>query len=282
MRAIYRVLVSAALLLAAPVLMAQVKESEINKQLSSLRSLSVTQRPVATLKLAQQIATLPAGQPKVRLAYNLANLATEGDQGQETLQGVTDTLAKSLAESPVPAKGDHTPEPYVELAKLVRYENVTATLNDPLFAKASQVLIDDDADVQKADFMLKDLKGKKYTLSELRGKVVMVNFWATWCPPCRMEMPDLDVIYRHFEPQGLVVLSITDENAFKVSSFISPTGYHPPVLLDPDGKVHTQFHIDGIPKTFIFDRNGKLVAETIDQCTQRQFLKMLSLTDLHN
>jgi peroxiredoxin len=281
MRPIHRVLVSAALLLAAPVLLAQVKESEITKQLGTLRGLSATQRPVATLQLARQIATMPAGQTKVKLAYSLANLATEGDQGQVTLQGVADALAKSLAESPVPAKGDRTPDPYIELAKLVRYENVTATLNDPLYAKAAQVLADDDADVQKADFTLKDLKGKKYTLSELRGKVVMVNFWATWCPPCRVEMPDLDRIYTYFQPQGLVVLSITDEAPFKVGSFLAPTSYHPPVLLDPDGKVHKQFHIDGIPKTFIFDRSGKLVGETIDQCTQHQFLQMLSLTDLH-
>ncbi len=69
----------------------------------------------------------------------------------------------------------------------------------------------------------------------------MVNFWATWCGPCRLEMPDLDRLYSHFQPQGLVVLSISDEDSFKVASFISPTGYHPPVLLDPGGKVHKLF-----------------------------------------
>jgi peroxiredoxin len=263
------------------VLLAQGNESEITKQLRSLRSLSATERPAVTLKLARQIATLPAGPSKVRLAYNLANLATEGDQGRVTLQGVADALAKSLAESPVPAKGDRPPEPYIELAKLVRYENVTATLNDPLLAKATQVLVDDDADVQKADFTLTDLKGKKYTLSELRGKVVMVNFWATWCPPCRVEMPDLDAIYAHFAPEGLVVLSISDEESVKVASFIEHTGYRPAVLIDPESKVHKLFHIDGIPKTFVFDRSGKLVGETIDQCTRGQFLALLGKAGLH-
>jgi hypothetical protein len=78
-----------------------------------------------------------------------------------------------------------------------------------------------------------------------------------------------------------VVLSITDEDGFKASSAISPMGYHPPVLLDVGGAVHKQFHIEGIPRTFVFNREGKLVAEAIDQSTIRQFLTMLSKTDLH-
>jgi len=84
-----------------------------------------------------------------------------------------------------------------------------------------------------------------------------------------------------FAPEGLVVLSISDEESVKVASFIEHTGYRPAVLIDPESKVHKLFHIDGIPKTFVFDRSGKLVGETIDQCTGMQFLKMLSKTDLH-
>jgi len=109
----------------------------------------------------------------------------------------------------------------------------------------------------------------------------MVNFWATWCAPCRAEMPELDAIYTHFQAQGLVVLSITDEDPFKANSFVAPNKYHPPVLIDADNNVHKLFHVEGIPRTFVFNRDGKLVAEAIDQRTQRQFLKMLSETDLH-
>jgi len=108
-----------------------------------------------------------------------------------------------------------------------------------------------------------------------------VNFWATWCAPCRLEMGNLDALYTHFQSQGLVVLSITDEDSFKVGSFIGGSGYHPPVLIDDSGKVHKEFHIEGIPRTFVFDRDGKLVAEAIDQRTQRQFLAMLAKADLH-
>jgi peroxiredoxin len=282
MTIVRRSLLVVAVLLAAPLLHAQASESAITKQMKTLRSLNATQRPVATVKLAQDVASLPPGLPKVRLANELANLVTEGDQGQDALQAVATTLAKALAESPVPAKGDQPPEPYMELANLVRYKQVAATLDDPLFAKANQVLVSNEADVQKADFTLKDLHNKKVTFSQLRGKIVMVNFWATWCPPCRLEMPDLDRIYTHFEPQGLVVLSITDEDGFKVNTFINNNNnYHPPVLLDPDGAVHKAFHVEGIPRTFIFDRDGKLIGETIDQCTATQFLKLLSKTNLH-
>ena len=288
MNPIRRTLLAAAALLvgtsflAAPSLHAQATGSSITKQMAKLRSLSAQQRPPATVQLAADIAALPAGPKKVELANNLANLVTEGDQGAATLQAVADALSKALAESPVPAKKNSLPAPYMELAQLVRYENVSTSLRDPLLDKAQQALIDNDADVQKADFTLKDLNGKKYTLSELRGKIVMVNFWATWCPPCRAEMPDLDWLYTHFQSQGLIVLSITGEDSFTVGPFITNHPYHPPVLIDMDGKVAKQFHVDGIPKTFLFDRDGKLLGQTIDECTQRQFLDMLGKTNLHN
>jgi hypothetical protein len=166
MNPVHRTLLAAAtILLAAPLLHAQASEPAITKQLDKLRSLSAEQRPIATAKLALDIRALPAGPSKVKLANSLAGYSTEGEAGLDTLQAVADTLAKALAESPVPAKGGQPPAPYIELAELVRYEHVTATLDDPLYAKAAQTLADNDADVQKADFTLKDLKGKKVSLS---------------------------------------------------------------------------------------------------------------------
>jgi peroxiredoxin len=268
-------------LLATPALHAQATEASITTQLKGLRSVPTSERPAATTKIATDIRTLPPGPTKVKLADSLSHLATEGDPGQETLQAVAQTLSQALSDSPVTPKDDEPPMPYMDLAKLVRYEHVTVDLKDPLLNKADKILVVNDAEIEKADFTLQDLHGKKVTLSELHGKIVLVNFWATWCPPCRAEMPDLDAIYTHFKSQGLVVLSISDEDASKVTSFIATAAYHPAVLLDPDGKVAKQFHIDGIPKTFVFDRDGKLVAQSIDMRTQHQFLEMLSKAGLH-
>ena len=279
----YRALIaSATLLFAVPSLFAKPSESEILKQLKIYRSIPAAERPAIFLKLAAEISALRAGAKKVELADTLVNEVTEGDNGQLTLQAAGDTLTKSLVESPVPAKGDRPPDPYFSLAKIVRYMNVTTALNDPLFVKAGQILADEDADVQKADFTLKDMQGMEVTLSGLRGKVVLVNFWATWCPPCRMEMPDLDAAYTRLQSKGLVVLPITREDASKVGPFLAKNGYHLRVLLDPEGKVFKQFHVDGIPKTFVFNREGKLVGVAIDQTGERQFLAMLAKAGLDN
>jgi thiol-disulfide isomerase/thioredoxin len=239
-------------------------------------------RPAVTEKVAKDIRTLPAGPAKLKLADSLSNLATEGDPGQEALQAVADTLALALKETPPALTKQGLPaEPYMELAKLARYEGITTTLDDPQLTQATQILAANDADIAKADFTLKDLNGKKYTLSALRGKIVLVNFWATWCPPCRKEMQDLDLIYTHYQKEGLVVVSLTNETASTVVSFLHASGdYHPPVLLDDGGKVAKQFHIDGLPKTFVFDRDGKLVAEAIDMRTQRQLFDMLAKAGL--
>ena len=193
---------------------------------------------------------------------------------------MADALSKALAESPVPAKGDQPPTPYMDLARLARYENVTVSLDDPLYKKANDIFAANEADIAKADFTLKDLNNKKWTLSELRGKIVLVNFWATWCPPCRAEMPVLDAIYTHYQNEGLVILSITDEDSFTVDSFLRGKNYHPPVLVDPGDAVHKQFHITGIPQTFVFNRDGKLVGIAVDQSTERQFFALLAKADL--
>ena len=280
MTMIIRTALCSAMLLTPSFLGPQAKETLIEKDISKLRSLSDTKRPIETIRIAAEIQALPAGESKLKDADSLSHLVTEGDQGHDALQAVADALAKALAETPTPIKGDAPPMPYIDLAKLVRYEHVSVALDDPLYTKALQALAASEADIAKADFTLKDLHNKPVTLSELRGKVVWVNFWATWCPPCRAEMPAMDAFYAQYKSQGLVILSISDEDPAVVSKFLSQYGYQMPVLLDPGDSVHKQFHIQGIPQSFFFNREGKLVALSIDECTPRQFAVMLAQSGL--
>jgi peroxiredoxin len=257
------------------------QEKPIVEQLHGLRKLDDSTRAQTTKRLALQIRQLPSVPNKLRLAEGLANLSTEGDFGHDTLQEVTTTLAGACRDMPPAAGKNGEPNPvYVELASLVKYEHVTASSDSPQFSAAMEKLEADDAARQKADFTLADLQGKPWELRDLRGSVVLVNFWATWCPPCRKEMPDLQTLYDHFKDKGFVVLSISDEEVAKVTPFIAEKKISYPVLLDPGRKVNDEFIVEGIPKSFVYNREGKLVAQSIDMRTQRQFLEMLAQAGL--
>lgn len=257
------------------------QEKPVLEDIRSLRKLSEGNRAKTTRQLALKIRQLPAGLNKVRLATTLAGLSTEGDAGKDTLQEVATTLAEALRENPIPA-GPRGPEmPYSDLAKLVHYEHVQVNLDDPQYAAAMSKTEADDLRHQQVDFALTDLHGKAWALKDLRGQVVLVNMWATWCSPCRSEMPDLDSIYRRFKKDGLIVLAITDEEAGKARQFVDEYRLSFPILLDSDKSVHKQYTIEGLPRSFVYDREGKLVSQAIDMRTKKQFLEMLELAGLH-
>ena len=251
------------------------QEKPIAEQISKLRSLPDDVRGKTQRDLALKIRTVPASSNKLRLAMGLAGRATEGDFGRNNLQEVTTTLADAIRES-----SPKSEDPYVELASLVRYEHMNATLDSPPYSAAMAKLEANDRKRNDANFTLDDLNGKPWTLRGFKGKVVLLNFWATWCPPCRKEMPDLESLYKRFGPQGFVILGVSDEDAPVVQKFIAQQGITYPVLLDPGRKVNTLFQIEGIPKTFVYDREGKIVAQSIDMRTRGQFLEMLERAGL--
>jgi peroxiredoxin len=281
-----RSVIFAAILAATASLPAQEKivwsdrEKPIVDQMRGLRKLDDTVRARTTKELALRIRQLPMVPNKLRLAGALANLSTEGDFGHDTLQEVTTTLSQALREQPPTEKAGQLDESFVELASLVRYEHMQASSDNPQFHEAMSRLEADDAKRQSADFTLSDLEGRTWRLQDLKGKVVLVNFWATWCPPCRKEMPDLQALYDKYKDQGLVVLSISDEDAAKVSPFINERKISYPVLLDPGRKVNEEFVVEGIPKSFVYDREGKLAAQSIDMRTRSQFQQMLAAAGL--
>jgi peroxiredoxin len=107
------------------------------------------------------------------------------------------------------------------------------------------------------DFRLVDLEGKSQSLSQYRGKVVLVNFWATWCKPCTTEMPAMQTTYDKLRDKGFVVLAINElEDDAKVREHIKQYGHTFPVLMDRDNKVANQFGVFGLPVSVFIDEKG--------------------------
>ena len=111
------------------------------------------------------------------------------------------------------------------------------------------------------NFTLPLLSGGNAALSSYKGKVVILNFWATWCPPCRAEMPSMETLYKRLKSQGLEMLAVDiGEDQAVVQQFIKNNNYTFPVLLDKDAKVSTQYGVSAIPTTYILDREGKIIS----------------------
>jgi len=109
------------------------------------------------------------------------------------------------------------------------------------------------------DFTLDTLIGEQVPLSSLRGKIVVINFWTTWCPPCRAETPALETSYEAYKDSDVVVLGVnlTDQDSLKeVESFVQEFGLTYPILLDRDGAVGLLYQLNGLPTTFFINRQG--------------------------
>ena len=126
--------------------------------------------------------------------------------------------------------------------------------------------------VEAPDFTLVDQYGEEHTLSDYKGKVVFLNFWATWCPPCREEMPDIEALYKEYgeNSEDLVILSVAnpktkdnpnnnDKTIEEVTKFMEDNGYSYPALMDTTGDVLLQYYITAFPTTFMIDREGRVI-----------------------
>ncbi|MDR3337409.1 MAG: TlpA family protein disulfide reductase [Treponema sp.] len=126
------------------------------------------------------------------------------------------------------------------------------------FSQASLPLLREKLPV--VDFSLKLTDGREITLSKLKGKVVFLNFWATWCPPCRAEMPSMEALYRRFRNQGMEFLAVdVMENNKDVSGFLTANNLSFPAAIDTNGGVSNSYGVQSIPATFIIDRDGKII-----------------------
>ncbi len=116
-------------------------------------------------------------------------------------------------------------------------------------------------DTKAPDFRLENLKGEKLELKYFKGKVIFLNFWATWCGPCKEEMPSMEILYQQFKEKDFVFISISVdyEGRKSVKNFIEKQRYTFPVLLDPKCDVLDLYEVKRIPTTIIIDRNKKVI-----------------------
>jgi peroxiredoxin len=137
-----------------------------------------------------------------------------------------------------------------------RLDSAAAPLSQPATVAAGKLA---------ADFTLKDLKGDKISLASLRGKVVFLNIWATWCAPCREEMPSIESLYKDFKSKkDFVVLAVSqDTDDDTVRPFVEQNHLQFTVLLDPRNEVGERYDVNGIPETFIIGRDGRIVAHHV-------------------
>src|SRR5271168_582135 len=116
-----------------------------------------------------------------------------------------------------------------------------------------------DASGPAPAFTLTTLNGESATLSQYKGQVVMLNFWATWCGPCQQEMPLLDAMYKKYKPAGFTLIGVNvDKDAPPVKQLLERKPVSYPVLLDPANQVSKAYHVDEMPSSVIIDRKGQI------------------------
>lgn len=118
--------------------------------------------------------------------------------------------------------------------------------------------------IQAAEFDLRDLEGGRVRLKDHRGKLVFLNFWATWCPPCRAEMPSMESLYRRLGNRGFEILAVDlQESREQVQEYVQENAFNFPVLLDETGRVGAMYGVRNIPTTYLIDPQGAVLARSI-------------------
>ncbi len=131
-------------------------------------------------------------------------------------------------------------------------------------ALAEQTLTAVPGKVEAPDFTLQDTSGKTHTLSDYRGRPVIINFWTTWCPPCREELPSMNRAWHMIEKEGIAMLAINmgeDEDTIFIFSADYPTDF--PVLMDRSGEVIEQWPVKGLPTTYVIAPDGTIAYRAI-------------------
>ena len=130
----------------------------------------------------------------------------------------------------------------------------------------ADLLIVNEAARQDAPiFEIENLAGGNTALEDYRGKVVILNFWATWCMPCRAEMPGMETIWKKYKEQGLVIaaVSVDEGSRGRIETFSKLLDLSFPILLDPESEVSDLYKVSNMPTSFLIDRNGKIISRIV-------------------
>jgi peroxiredoxin len=142
-------------------------------------------------------------------------------------------------------------------ALLLFFPTLTLAADKELFDKVNVTRVEKDIDAP--NFSLKSLDGEQTSLKEFRGKVVFLNFWATWCGPCKSEVEDIDKLHEALGGEDFVVMAVDiRENSKKVRAFMEKHGIDFPAYLDEKGSVSSEYGVSGIPTTFLINPDGKI------------------------
>jgi peroxiredoxin len=121
--------------------------------------------------------------------------------------------------------------------------------------------------IPASDFYLRDLNNKLVRLSDFKGKVVLLNFWATWCPPCLKEMPSMEKLYQSHKDKGLEIVAVSVDTASKakVRAFVEKLGLTFPILHDRDSLISRLYNNPGVPSSYLIDKQGKLTYRVLGE-----------------
>ena len=155
--------------------------------------------------------------------------------------------------------------PRITMLLLLLHTAMLGLVNDAVADGLAINIIPASERIPAPDFVLDSLHGGNGSLMEQKNKLVLLNFWATWCIPCRQEMPSMEVLWQKYRAQGLVVLAISiDEGpSQRVARFQQKLNLSFPILLDPNDKVGSVYDVSGLPASYLIDRQGKIISRIV-------------------
>lgn len=148
------------------------------------------------------------------------------------------------------------------------------TADEPLAIEASNATTGIGAGMVAPNFTLKNLAGEEVSLKDYRGNKVMVNFWATWCPPCKEEMPAMERFYKE-NSKEVEILAVNLDPQNNVKGFVEENGLTFPILLDKEGRTQQTYSVISIPTTLIIDEQGLIIKKQIGSLTFEQMQELL-------